>query len=181
MNHVSQLVAVVVVDGNNMAFTLDFLSDDGEDDGDDGDGVVGAYANGECDARNKLFNINDANNTQCKKGVDKPTSISQYNKPIQHSDDRVANDDWSDAANCRRRGWPNNDFIKTNQPIKRLSPNYIKSRIKSMEKKNILTCQLNEIGRCCVEISSKSPQAHLQEGAKKRETTIIGVINSYRP
>ena len=24
-----------------MAFTLDFLSDDGEDDGDDGDGVVG--------------------------------------------------------------------------------------------------------------------------------------------
>tara|TARA_A100001015_G_C14565943_1_gene547198 strand:- start:295 stop:429 length:135 start_codon:yes stop_codon:yes gene_type:complete len=41
LNHVSQLVAVVVVDGNNMAFTLDFLSDDGEDAGNDEDGVVG--------------------------------------------------------------------------------------------------------------------------------------------
>ena len=84
-----------------MAFTLDFLSDDGEDDGDDGDGVVGAYANGECDARNKLFNINNTNNTQCKKGINKPMSINQYNKPIQHSNNRITNDDWSDATNCR--------------------------------------------------------------------------------
>ena len=42
MSHVSQLVAVVVVDGDNVAFTLDFLSDDGEDAGDDEDGVAGA-------------------------------------------------------------------------------------------------------------------------------------------
>ena len=41
LNHVSQLVAVVVVEGDNIAFTLDFLSDDGEDGGNDEDGVVG--------------------------------------------------------------------------------------------------------------------------------------------
>ena len=68
LNHVSQLVAGVGVDGDNMAFILDFFSDDGEDDGNDGDGVVGAYANGECDARNKLFNIINTN---------KPTERSQ--------------------------------------------------------------------------------------------------------
>ena len=101
LSHVSQLVAVVVVDGDNMAFTLDFLSDDGEDDGDDGDGVVGARANGECDARDKLLNVDDANNAQRKKGVNKPMSINQYNKPIQYSNNRITNDDWSDATNCR--------------------------------------------------------------------------------
>ena len=41
LNHVSQLVAVVVVEGDNIAFILDFLSDDGEDGGNDEDGVVG--------------------------------------------------------------------------------------------------------------------------------------------
>ena len=41
LNHVSQLVAVVVVEGNNIAFILDFLSDDGEDGENDEDGVVG--------------------------------------------------------------------------------------------------------------------------------------------
>ena len=41
LNHVSQFVAVVVVDGNNRAFILDFFSDDGEDGGNDEDGVVG--------------------------------------------------------------------------------------------------------------------------------------------
>ena len=60
LSHASQLAAVVVVDGNNMAFTLDFLSDDGEDAGSDEDGVVGAYPIGECDARNRLLSI--ANN-----------------------------------------------------------------------------------------------------------------------
>ena len=33
----------------------------------------------------------------------------------------------------------------------------IHKSIKSMEKKNILTCQLNEIRRRCAEISSKNP------------------------
>ena len=41
LSHVSQLVAVVVVDGINIVFTLDFLSKDGEDGGNDEDGVVG--------------------------------------------------------------------------------------------------------------------------------------------
>ena len=95
------MVAVVVVEGTSMTLAEDFLSKDGEDDGNDGDGVVGAYANGECDARNKLFNINNTNNTQCKKGINKPMSINQYNKPIQYSNDRITNDDWNDATNCR--------------------------------------------------------------------------------
>ena len=33
----------------------------------------------------------------------------------------------------------------------------IHKSIKSMEKKNILTCQLNDIRRRCAEISSKNP------------------------
>ena len=57
LNHVSQFVAVVVVDGTNIAFTLDLRSDDGEDAGNDEDGVVGAYPIVECDARNRLLSI----------------------------------------------------------------------------------------------------------------------------
>ena len=60
LSHVSQFVAVVVVEGANIAFPLDLLSDDDEDAGDDEDGVVGAYPIGECDARNRLLSI--ANN-----------------------------------------------------------------------------------------------------------------------
>ena len=44
-----------------------------------------------------------------------------------------------------------------NKPIKWTIPQLYTSRIKSMEKKNILTCQLNEVGRRCVEVSSKNP------------------------
>ena len=44
-----------------------------------------------------------------------------------------------------------------NKPIKWTIPQLYTSRIKSMEKKNILTSQLNETGRCCAEISSKNP------------------------
>ena len=51
-------------DGDDVDFTLDFLSDDGEDAGNDEDGVVGAYPTDECDARSKLLSVTNSNKAQ---------------------------------------------------------------------------------------------------------------------
>ena len=61
LSHASQLVAAVVVEGANVALPLDLLSDDGEDAGNDEDGVAGAYPIGECVARNRLLSITNNN------------------------------------------------------------------------------------------------------------------------
>ena len=75
-NQVSQLVAVVVVDGSDITLATVLFSEDGEDDGNDDDGVVGAYPNGEWEARKRLFNVT----TQCNNANATINNANHYNK-----------------------------------------------------------------------------------------------------